>query len=288
MKATVRPFARTTTPVTLLPCHLVTLSPCYLVTLSLALLTGCDVSGRPDPADRPVPANEVLAFSVLYGQNCAGCHGAHGTLGPAPPLNDPLFRAIVPEEELNNVLTKGREKTLMPAFANENGGPLTAAQIQVLVKEIKGVPYKIVAKLPDGQTIVREISPQWGLPGRPPKSAPGYLAQAAGAEDTVIADKDRSVKLFARACAICHGDLGRGMRNGEETVRTINDPVFLSLISDQALRRYVITGRPDLNMPSFAEARPGDPKFRPLTDHEVSDLVALLASWRRDHGTRAK
>src|SRR5205807_322073 len=91
------------------------------LTLLAALAAGCDLPGHPDPADRPVPANEVLEFSVLYGQNCAGCHGVHGKLGPAPPLNDPLFRAIAPAEELENTLTHGREKTLMPAFAEENG-----------------------------------------------------------------------------------------------------------------------------------------------------------------------
>src|SRR6266404_9235106 len=114
-------------------------SPRLLVAMSL-LTVGCDLPGRPDPADRPVPADQVLEFGVLYRQNCSGCHGADGKLGPAPPLNDPLFRAIVPEMELNDIVTKGRNKTLMPAFAKENGGTLTGAQIQVLVHEIKGLP----------------------------------------------------------------------------------------------------------------------------------------------------
>src|SRR5262249_31620744 len=92
---------------------LVTLSPCHLVILSL-LLTGCEFPGRPDPADRPVPADQVLDFGVLFGQNCAGCHGADGKLGVAPPLNDPLFRGIVPEEELESIVTAGRKNTLMP------------------------------------------------------------------------------------------------------------------------------------------------------------------------------
>src|SRR5580704_4148871 len=128
---------------------LITLSPCHLVTLS-CLLAGCDLPGQPKPADRPVPADQVMEFTALYSQNCAGCHGADGKLGPAPPLNDPLFRAIVPEEELDGILTKGRNKTLMPAFAKENGGMLTAAQIQVLVKEVKGIPYKVVQKQEGG------------------------------------------------------------------------------------------------------------------------------------------
>jgi mono/diheme cytochrome c family protein len=44
--------------------------------LALALAAGCDLPGRPRAADRPVPADRVLDFAALYGENCAGCHGA--------------------------------------------------------------------------------------------------------------------------------------------------------------------------------------------------------------------
>jgi hypothetical protein len=56
--------------------------------------------------------------------------------------------------------------------------------------------------------------------------------------------------------------------------------VFLATISNQALRRYAITGRQDLGMPAYSDARRGSADFVPLTDQEVTDLVALLASWR--------
>jgi cytochrome c oxidase cbb3-type subunit 3/ubiquinol-cytochrome c reductase cytochrome c subunit len=259
----------------------VTLSPCHLVALSLALLQGCVLPGQPNPADRPVPADQVLEFGVLYRQNCAGCHGSDGKLGPAPPLNDPLFRAIVPEEDLEGVLTGGRKKTLMPAFARENGGVLTAAQIQVLVKEIKGIPYKIVERDEGGVAKVEVepdaggISPQWGVPGKPPDGVPSYHEQSASA-----GNKEKGVTVFGRACAACHGSQGQGIEREGVMARTINDPVFLALNSNQVLRRYAITGRPDFGMPSYAEARPGNPDFKPLTDQEVTDLVALLASWR--------
>jgi len=88
--------------------------------------------------------------------------------------------------------------------------------------------------------------------------------------------------VFARACAACHGNHGQGIQRGGETVRTINDPVFLALVSNQVLRRYAITGRPDFGMPGYAKARPDNPHFTPLTDQEVTDLVALLTSWRRE------
>ena len=89
-------------------------------------------------------------------------------------------------------------------------------------------------------------------------------------------------RVFARACAACHGDQGQGIQKDGETVRTIHEPAFLALISDQVLRRYAITGRPDLGMPNYAQAHDGESNFVPLTDQEVADLVALLASWRRE------
>jgi mono/diheme cytochrome c family protein len=239
--------------------------------VSLSFLTGCDLPGRPDPADRPVPADQVTDFGALYATNCAGCHGADGKLGPAPPLNDPIFLAIVPDSELLRVITEGRtvtpaQKSPMPAFARDKGGPLTAAQVKALAGGIKE---------------------RWGpnppapFPGREggegDRSLPPYLAPA-GAKG---ANKDGGTRVFARACASCHGSRGQGGKDGERQIGAINNPAFLALISDQALRRYVITGRPDLGMPAFDDNHGRPPEFRPLSSAEIDDLVALLAYWRQ-------
>jgi mono/diheme cytochrome c family protein len=265
---------------------LVFLSSCLVICTSFALV-GCELSGRPNPADRPVPADQVLSFKILYGQSCAGCHGADGKLGPAPPLNDALFRAIVSEAELDDIVTKGRSKTLMPAFGKENGGTLTAAQIQVLVHEIKGIPYKVITKQEGGlasMAVVAErggISPTWGQPPEPPAATPSYRQPFSNVGSSGTGNSVNGATVFARACADCHGDSGQGIVEGNDTRNTVNDTALLKLTSDQVLRRYIITGRPDLGMPNFAGARPGNPHFAALTDQEVADLVALLASWRQ-------
>jgi mono/diheme cytochrome c family protein len=192
----------------------------------------------------------------------------------------------VPEEQLAGILITGRKKTLMPAFAKENGGTLTATQIQVLVKEIKGIPYEIVEKQEGGVAKVdvvpdaAGIHPKWGTLEKPPKGVPTYREESASSSG--VGNKEKGALVFSRACAVCHGNHGQGVAKGNEMDRTINDPVFLALISNQALRRYAITGRPDRGMPDYAEARPSNPHFVPLTDQEVTDLVALLASWRRE------
>jgi len=260
-------------------------SLCLVVVVAVIGLPGCDLPGRPNPADWPVPEDQVLSFSVLYGRNCAGCHGASGKLGPAPPLNDELFRAIVPQTELEDVVTKGRHKTLMPAFAKSGGGALTPTQIQVLVHEIKGIPYRIDARQeggPASAVVVADPSgtaPMWGRIAGLRASVPAY--RAGSADDIPSGSSRQGAVVFARACAICHGSSGQGIAEGSQTRRVINDPVTLKLISDQLLRRYLITGRPDLGMPNFAGSRPDDTNFQPLTDQEITDLVGLLATWRQ-------
>jgi len=111
--------------------------------------------------------------------------------------------------------------------------------------------------------------------------APPYLLAKARPDGAGAGNKEEGLKVFARACASCHGDHGRGGQYGGKTVGAINDPDFLALISDQVLRRYVITGRPDLGMPDYADPTGRPEGFKPLTGQEVTNVAALLAYWRQ-------
>ena len=227
-----------------------------LCLLLLFLAPGCDLPGKPRLADKPVAANQVVDFVALYRQNCAGCHGVDGKLGPAPPLNDPVFLSIVPDSALLRVISEGRPGTPMPAFATQQGGALTDAQVKALAAGIK---------------------PRWGATDKSHDSAPPYSAITG----STGGDRDRGAKVFARACAPCHGPVGEGGENGDGGAGAINDPAFLALISNQALRRYVITGRPDLGMPDYAAKTGRSHDYQPMTSAEIVDLVTLLASWRQ-------
>jgi mono/diheme cytochrome c family protein len=228
--------------------------PWRLLPLLTVLAAGCDLPGQPSEAERPVPANQVVDFGILYGTRCAGCHGADGKLGPAPPLNDPLFLALVPDAQVVRVIREGRavtpgQKSPMPAFARANGGPLTDAQVQALAEGIKK---------------------RWGAPAS--GSPPADLRLTGGKGG----DAKKGALVFARACAVCHGKEGAGVERDGRLRRQINDHAFLALISNQALRRIIITGRPDLGMPAY-----NDPDRPPVTAAEIDDLVTLLASWRQ-------
>lgn len=80
----------------------------------------------------------------LYQANCARCHGVNGQGGIGPILNDQskLF-AHLSEQYVKNVLTVGgryvcgNPKSLMPVWADTNGGPLNYVQIEDLIAFIR-------------------------------------------------------------------------------------------------------------------------------------------------------
>jgi cytochrome c oxidase cbb3-type subunit III len=116
--------------------------------------------------------------------------------------------------------------------------------------------------LPDAQIdiLVRGIR-NWGTPGAfDRENLPRYTSSQAG-------DVKRGREVFASACSSCHGQDGRG-------ARAIADRSYLALVTDQHLRTVTIVGMPNLGMPDWRG------HGKPLTDAEVTDLVAWLASQR--------
>src|SRR5881409_1092038 len=106
--------------------------------LIVGLSASCDrLPGKPDEAARWKRPAEVVAFDQLYAGNCSGCHGADGRLGPARPLNDPLYLALMNDDTLRQVIAQGVPKTAMPGFVQQQGGNLTDEQIKVVVQGIR-------------------------------------------------------------------------------------------------------------------------------------------------------
>jgi mono/diheme cytochrome c family protein len=222
---------------------------------------GCDAPGKPSPKQRPLQPDQVTDFATLFSQNCSGCHGVEGLLGPAPPLNDAIFLAIISEDQMRRVVSDGRRNSLMPAFAQSNGGALTSKQIDIIVSGVRR---------------------EWGQESIPERQdLPTYLVSDAGQR----ASPSHAVgeKAFASACAGCHGEQGEG----GPMAGPLRDPAFLELVSDQALRRVIITGRPDLGMPDYRSSDGRTEDFKPLTNDEITAIVNLLRSWRK-HGDVAQ
>jgi mono/diheme cytochrome c family protein len=209
-------------------------------------LCGCaNAPGRPTPADMPAVPSEISDFDVLYGQNCAGCHGSHGKGGAAIALADSVYLAVADDEVVRRATANGIPRTAMPAFAQSAGGMLTSKQIEVIVSGIRERWSK-----PD---VLRGASP-------PPYSSPEP------------GDPSRGSEVYVNYCSSCHGAGGRGGQKASSIV----DGSFLALLNDQELRTLVIVGRPELGAPDWRNNVPG----KPMSTQDVSDVVAWLASQR--------
>jgi mono/diheme cytochrome c family protein len=217
-----------------------------LVALSLLMLAACSTLNREPRTDpEPVAPSQVLDFGTLYAQNCAGCHGAEGRGGASLALANPVYLTIVDETTMRNTIANGVRGTSMPAFAQRAGGMLTEQQVEA---------------------ITSGIFSRWGhkqvIDGTNP---PSYAAKSVG-------NADHGQLAFGTYCASCHGSEGRGTPKGS----AITNDSFLALVSDQGVRTVVIAGRPELGAPDWRGNVPG----HPMTDQEITDVVAWLVSRR--------
>lgn len=217
-----------------------------IIGMSAFAWSGCaNAPGRRTASDMPIVPSEIADFSVLYGQNCAGCHGENGKGGAAISLGDPVYLAIADDAIVRRATANGVSGTSMPAFAESAGGMLTDKQIDVIVGGIRE---------------------RWAQPGAlRGATPPPYSSSTSG-------DASRGSVAYAEFCSSCHGAGGRGGQKASSIV----DGSFLALLSDQELRTIVITGRPDLGAPDWRGNVPG----KPMSSQDVSDVVAWLASQR--------
>ena len=214
--------------------------------LGAILVAGCGAPhGQPRRGSEILPPNQISDFGTLFSENCSACHGAEGKGGAAIALANPVYLAIVDDASIRKVTAQGIPATAMPAFAQSAGGMLTDAQIEV---------------------ITRGIRSRWGQKGiLDAASAPPYAPKSPG-------DADRGEAAYKTFCESCHGPAGRGGQKAS----AITGGSFLALISDQSLRTIAITGRPELGAPDWRGNVPG----RPMSDQEITDVVAWLASRR--------
>jgi cytochrome c oxidase cbb3-type subunit 3 len=79
-------------------------------------------------------------------------------------------------------------------------------------------------------------------------------------------------QLYSQNCSGCHGANGR-----RGAAQPLNDPLYLAVVTDEALRQTIAQGVPGALMPAFAESAGGS-----LTGAQIEALVAGMRSlWAR-------
>lgn len=109
--------------------------------------------------------------------------------------------------------------------------------------------------------LVEGMRQRWAPKNPELTGMPSYLDEAVG-------NPENGDALFQQSCASCH----------RKEQQNVTNASYLALASDQSLRTIVIAGRPDLSQPNWRQVR----STQPLSDQDVSDVVAYLHSLRID------
>ena len=218
--------------------------------------------------------NTVLALTALiFVMSGVGCHR---TIGP-PKDQEELMR---PESVLSFDRLY-RQNCSACHGENGTGGPaldLSNPSYQALADDAS-LKHWITSGMPGtqmpafGESAGGFLTPQqvdalasgmrsrWAQADRRSHQMPAYSTNGAG-------NAEQGLLLFQTSCHSCH----------QRAQQAITDTSYLALVSDQSLRTMIIAGRSDLGHPNWNQVRPGNP----LTDQDVSDIVAYLHSLRSD------
>ena len=183
--------------------------------------------------------------ATLYGTYCAACHGGKGEgmrypgLAPFPAIGNPDFLRLVSDDFLREQIKRGRPGRRMPAWGELEGG-LRDEEIVRLASHLRGL---------GAVAFERDSKPRRWIQGN---TAEGQ-------------------RLFASACARCHGERGEGKEGP-----ALNNRVLLDLATDTYLFKTIQSGRAGTSMAGFGS---GSTVQGALTDSEISSVVAFLRTW---------
>jgi mono/diheme cytochrome c family protein len=177
----------------------------------------------------------------LYVENCALCHGVDGKGRIGARLE--AFSGIDPGAVIAQTVSQGIEGTVMPAWGEQNGGPLSGQDIADIVS------YILAA-----------------FEGTEPlEPLPEYVAPEIARLPDVEGDPSAGAVVYQANCLVCHGEEGQG-RFGKALAQ--------SWPGDQPelfIRQVVSEGITGTIMPTWAQANGG-----PLSDEEIANVAAFV------------
>jgi mono/diheme cytochrome c family protein len=191
--------------------------------------------------------DEIEQGAQLYAENCTVCHGpeGQGRVGATLAQDWPSIR---PDLRIEATIRRGVPGSVMPAWSQENGGPLSNTEIDSLVQYIlsweTGGPPSVFPTL---TPIPREaLTPPPDVEGNPNNGA----------------------DLYQRNCLVCHGPDGQG-RVGATLAKD-----WPSIRADLRIQTTIARGVDGSVMPAWSQENGG-----PLTEGQINDLVAYILTW---------
>lgn len=177
----------------------------------------------------------------LYVENCAVCHGVDGTGRIGARLE--AFSGIDPSAVIAQTIAQGIEGTVMPAWGEANGGPLSDQDIT-----------DVVAYIVTAFNGTEPIEP-----------LPDYVPPEIARLPDVEGDPSLGAVVYQANCFPCHGEQGEG-RIGKRLATSWpgDQPEFF-------IRQVVSDGIPGTKMPAWAQSNGG-----PLGDEEIANVAAYL------------
>lgn len=180
---------------------------------------------------------EPLDGKDLFKRYCSYCHGVTGegvaqtSFGLSGPgiLNTDYLRVAQPDY-IRHMVTVGRSTRNMPGWKDV----FLPAEMDSLLAYIES-----------------------------------HRPRAVAFEHLHIGSVEVGKKVFARNCAVCHGDQVNGIIGSR-----LRDPHFLQLADDAFLYAMITQGRPHTPMGSWAD----------LPEKELAGLLAMFKAWRQELG----
>lgn len=221
--------------------------PAVLLGGLLFLLMGMAVGSA---GARSLAQDQIEEGARLYAENCAVCHGdnGEGRVGATLAKDWPTIR---PDLRVKETISNGVEGSVMPAWSEANGGPLSVSEIEaitayILTWETGG--SRLIAPPPTTQPRP-EISPVPNVQG----------------------DPNRGAILYDQNCLVCHGVDGQG-RIGATLARN-----WATIRPDLRVKETITNGVEGSVMPAWGQSEGG-----PLSERDIDDLTAYILSWEGD------
>ena len=143
----------------------------------------------------------VVSSTDQYAENCAVCHGAAGQgIGDTPPLNSEAVR-MMSVNDLIKVISRGRDNTLMAAWAVEEGGIFSTSQVNDLVTFVQQANWEYV----DARVSELGLTPPEVIKMEVSDEMLASITALQGGETLAL-----GLTTYAENCAACHGSNGAG------------------------------------------------------------------------------